>query len=226
MNGTELKGGVRFLGIEIERKTDILAASAFVISIAGILYQLLGFFERPGIVQFPPEQLLFFSEKSGNGYYVHAGAQVSYVNKGREGKNAVVKLERMVFDLGDKTYELKWQFFDQFGNNGDQLTHADKPEPALPIVLRAGEAISKETHFAPRTLPVVDQGDLTTAYKNFLPWNDFIAELSKVKELDVRIISELYGLKDQETKVFIRVTPALIKSLKTDGWSAPSCWPQ
>jgi hypothetical protein len=212
------------LGIEVERKTDILAAAAFVISITGLTYQLYGFFQGPAIIQFPPEQLIFFPEKSGDRYYVHAGAQMSYVNKAREGKNAVVKLQRMTFDLDGTTYELKWQFFDKFANNGNQLIRSENPEPAAPIVIKAGEAVSKETHFAPRTLPVVNQSDSATAYKNFLPWDQFVSALPKVKEFDVRIISEFYGFGDQETKVFVRITPALIKSLKVDKWSAPSCW--
>jgi hypothetical protein len=220
----ELKSGFRFFGIEIARKTDILAAAAFVISITGLCYQLYGFAASPTIVQFPPEQLIFFPEKSGNGIYVHSGAQVTYVNKGREGKTAVVKLQRMVFDLQGKTYELKWQFFDNFSNAGNQLVRLEKPEPAVPIVIKAGEAVTKETHFSPRTLLVVSKADLTSAYKNFLPWDEFVSELEKLKELDVRIISEFYGLKEKETKVFIRVTPALITALKTDKWDAPSCW--
>lgn len=220
---SEFKSGFRFFGIEIARKTDILAAAAFVISITGLVYQLYGFATAPKIVQFPPEQLLFFPEKSGNGYYVHAGAQVGYVNKGREGKTAVVKLQRMIFVLEGKTYELKWQFFDMFSNAGSQLLRSDKPEPAVPIVVKAGEAVTKETHFAPRTLPVVSQADLNP-YKNFLPWDQFVSELAKLKELDVRIVSEFYGLSDKETKVFFRVTPGLITALKTDKWDAPSCW--
>jgi hypothetical protein len=221
--GGELKSGFRFLGIEIARKTDILAAAAFLISIMGVSYQLYGFAASPTIVQFPPEQLLFFPEKSGNGIYVHGGAQVTYVNKGREGKTAVVKLQRMIFDLQGKTYELKWQYFDNFSNAGNQLVRLEKPEPAVPIVIKAGEAVTKETHFSPRTLPVVSQND-STPYKNFLSWDQFVSELAKVKELDVRIVSEFFGLKDIETKVFIRVTPALINALKTDRWDAPSCW--
>jgi len=220
----EAERGYRLFGIEVERKTDILAAAAFIISITGLAYQLYGFFQGPAVIQFPPEQVLFFPEQSGNQYYVHAGAQVSYVNKAREGKNAVVKLQRMTFDLDGKTYELKWQLFEKFSSNGNQLIRSGNPEPAEPIIIKAGEAVSKETHFAPRTLSVVNPSDSGTAYKNFLRWDEFVSKLAKVKEFDVRIVSEYYGLKDQETKVFIRITPALIKSLETDRWSAPSCW--
>lgn len=129
----------------------------------------------------------------------------------------------MNFDLGTKTYELSWQFFDKFANKGDQLIRSENPEPANPIIIKAGEAVSKETHFAPRTLPVVNQSDSATAYKNFLTWDQFISELEKLREFDVRIVSEFYGLPNPETKVFIRVTPTLTKSLKADKWSAPSC---
>lgn len=222
--GSATEAVFRFLGVEVARKTDILAAAAFVISITGLCYQLYGYAASPTIAQFPPKQLLFFPAKSGNGSFVHGGAQVTYVNEGREGKTAIVKLQRMIFTLQGKTYELNWQYFDKFTNAGSQLLRMDKPEPAEPIVIKAGEAVTKETDFAPRTLPIVTESDSATAYNNFLPWDQFVSEIEKMKELDVRIVSEFFGIKDVETKVFIRVTPAFINALKTDKWDAPSCW--
>jgi hypothetical protein len=34
---------IRFLGIEVDRKTDILALAAFLMALAGILYQFVGY---------------------------------------------------------------------------------------------------------------------------------------------------------------------------------------
>jgi hypothetical protein len=215
---------LRFLRLELHRQTDILAAAAFFISISGLLYQGVLSIERPDIVQFPPEQILFFPDKSGNVDYVNVGAQLSYINKGKGDKSAVVRLARMVFDLDGETYELKWQTFEEFASNGNQLKRSAAPRPVVPKVIKSGEAFTEEIHFAPRTLPVVDQSDFATAYKDFLPWDRFVSDLANLKEFDVRIISEFYGLHDQQTKIFIRITPALIQSLKADKWSAPSCW--
>lgn len=215
----EEKSGFRFLGIEIAKKTDILAATAFVISVTGLGYQLYGFATTPRIVEFPPEQVLFFADSG----FVHAGAQLGYFNTGKEGKTAVVKLQRLLFTLQGKTYELKWQSFESFSSAGDQLVRSNT-RPAIPTVIKAGEGMANETHFAPRAISLVSTADSMTAYKNFLKWDEFVSELAELKELDVRIISEFYGLKQKETKIFIRVTPTLITALKNDKWDAPSCW--
>jgi hypothetical protein len=219
--------GFRLLGVEIDRKTDVLAAAAFVISVAGVLYQVISFLEGPKIVQLPPEQLLLFAERNaadGN-EYLHIGAQVAYVNNGKEGKNAALKSERVVFQLGGKLRELRWQTFDKFSSDNGKLNRGERT-PALPVVVKAGEGISHETNFSPRTLHVADPTEGPKAYENFMPWTEFVSQLSKVNEFEVRLISEFYGLKSCETKLFVRVTPDLIENLRTKNWSGPSCWPK
>jgi hypothetical protein len=215
-----------FFRLEIDRKTDILAFAAFIISLTSLSYQAYGFLRGPSVVEFPPEQILFFPEKSGSGDYLHAAAQVTHVNRGSEGKNAVVRQARMTFELANKPYELKWQYFENFSNAGGKLVRPEHPEAASPIVIKAGEAVSKEIHFAPRTLPIVSQTDAQDAYKNFLRWDDFVSQLANVQELDVQIVTEFYGLRDEQINVFIRVTPDFIEALKTDRWDARSCWPR
>jgi hypothetical protein len=223
VNGT-LRRWRDFFRLEIERKTDILAFAAFIISLTSLSYQAYGFLKGPSVVEFPPEQILFFPSEGGD--YLHAAAQVTHVNRGSEGKNAVVKQEKMTFKLANTPYELKWQYFENFSNLGHKLVRPEHPEAASPIVIKAGEAVSKEIHFAPRTLPIVSQSSAGDAYKNFLRWDDFVSQLANAKELDVQIVTEFYGLRDQHINVFIRVTPEFIHALKTDRWDAPSCWPR
>jgi len=213
-----------WLRIEIERKTDILAFAAFVISITGLTYQLYGFFRRPSVVQFAPEQVLFFRVQNWDKWYVHMAARMTYVNKGAEGKNAVVKSERIVFALATKTYELKWQYFGSFQSAGNRLIPPEHPDGAKPVSVKAGETFSEEVHFVPRTLQIINDVNVSEPFKNFLPWDDFVRELAKLREFDIRIITEFYGLKDQEIDVFVHVTPELIQALSVDKWDAPSCW--
>lgn len=210
--------------LELDRKTDILALAAFFISIGGLLYQGVLAIKKPDILQFPPEQLAFYPEESNGAKYLQVGAQSTYVNKGRGDRNAVLKVERLLFDLGGKSYELKWQNFADYSSKGTQLV-TENVKPAIPAVIKSGEGISHETHFAPRTFHVATQSD-AARFKNFLPWDQFVSEIEKVKELDVRIVSEFYGLEDKEARVYVEITPAVIYSLKTYGWAAPSAWPR
>lgn len=210
--------------LELDPKTDILALAAFFISIGGLLYQGVLAIKKPDVLQFPPEQILFYPEPSNGVDYLQVGAQSTYVNKGRGERNAVLKVERLLFELGGRSYELKWQTFVNYSNDKNKLVIGD-PRPAIPAVIKSGEGTSHETHFAPRSFHVAVQSD-KERYKNFLPWDLFVSELEKVKELDMRILSEFYGLEDKEAHIYLEVTPGVIHALKTDRWAAPSAWPR
>jgi hypothetical protein len=216
-------GWLRIFRLELHRKTDFLAFAAFLLSLGGILYQILLFTRGADIVQFPPEQILFFTDRNNNVDYVHVGAQVSCINQGKGDKNAVLKLARVIFDLGGKTYELKWATFEEYSGVGNELKHSANPRPATPKVIKSGEGFTEEVHFAPRTERVANQNDLAK-YKNYVSLDRFISELEKLEQLEVRIITEFYGLRDKEAKVYIQITPVFIQALKSNKWYAPSCW--
>jgi hypothetical protein len=211
-----------FFHLELDRKTDILALAAFVLSISGLTYQGILAIKKPDILQFPPDQIVFYPDKSSGVDYLQVGAQLAYVNNGKGDRNAVLKAERMFFDLGGKSYEFKWQNFESYSSEGETLKRGE-PKPALPAVIKSGEGASHETHFAPRTFHIATQSD-ERRYKNFLRWDNFVSEIEKVTELDLRIVSEFYGLEDKETRVYVEINPGVIYALKTNGWSAPSAW--
>lgn len=210
--------------LELDRKTDILALAAFFLSIGGLIYQGILAVKKPDVLQFPPDQIVFYPEVSSGTEYVQAGAQSTYVNRGRGDRNAVLKMERLSFNLGGKSYELKWQNFVSYSSDGNKLV-VGEPKPAIPAVIKSGEGTSHETHFAPRSFHVPTQSD-EVRYKNFLPWDTFISEIEKLQELDLRIVAEFYGLENKETHVYVEITPAVKHALKTNRWSAPSAWPR
>jgi hypothetical protein len=215
---------LRSFRLKLDPETDIVALTALFLSIGGLIYQGFLAVKTPDILQFPPEQILFYPEQNNNVDYVQIGAQSTYVNKGKGERNAVLKTERILFDLAGKSYELKWQSFVNYSNKGMELK-IDDSKPALPAVMKSGDGASHETHFAPRSFHVGAPTD-AGRYKNFLPWATFVSEIEKVKELDLRIVGEFYGLKDKETRVYVEVTPGMIHSLKTNRWAAPSAWPR
>lgn len=215
---------LRIFRVRLDRSTDILALFAFLISIAGLIYQIALFVRKPEIVQFPPTQVVFYAVESNNGKYLHIGAQSAYVNRGKGEKSAVLKAERLRFELGGKPYELKWQNFQSYWNIGDELQQGDKA-PAIPTVIKAGDGASHETHFAPGSLhPIrMAEGDATLSY---LPWNEFISELGKVSELDIRIIAEFYDLDSTESQVYVEVDEGMTDFMSKHRWTARSAWPR
>jgi hypothetical protein len=96
---------MRFLGIEVERKTDILALAAFFLSIAGVISQISVFtifFLRGAVINvFPPEQVLIRAEtlESGGPRYVRIGARMAYTNSGAPGYSAILRGERVTISV-------------------------------------------------------------------------------------------------------------------------------
>ena len=89
---------LHIFGIEIERKTDILAAAAFVLAILGVLWQVWAFAQGAKVNIFPTDQLLIMNSEvlkknfPRGGPYVLFSATMSYVNQGQAGYNATIKI--------------------------------------------------------------------------------------------------------------------------------------
>jgi hypothetical protein len=213
---------LRSFRVKLDPNTDVVALTALFLSIGGLIYQGFLAIKTPDILQFPPEQILFYPAQSNGVDYVQIGAQSTYVNKGKGDRNAVLRKETVFFDLAGRTYELKWQNFVNYSSKGTELK-IDDPKPALPAVMKSGDGASHETHFAPRSFHVGAPND-EARYKNFLPWDKFVSEIENAKELDLRVVGEFYGLKEKQTRVYVEVTPGMIHSLKTSRWAAPSAW--
>lgn len=49
---------LRALRVEVERKTDIIALTAFLLALAGILFQAYHFIRGAQVILFPPEEVL------------------------------------------------------------------------------------------------------------------------------------------------------------------------
>jgi hypothetical protein len=57
----------RILGLEIDRKTNILSLVAFMLSVLGVAGQVYFFLQGPKIAYQPPEQVAFFGSSSADG---------------------------------------------------------------------------------------------------------------------------------------------------------------
>lgn len=214
---------IKFLGIEIERKTDILAFAAFLLALAGILYQVFGYLQGPDVKLFPPEQILIFTEKIRADEYVMFATSMAYVNTGQPGYNAALKSESIRFTIAGKKYEQKWQEFISSGSSGNKLIKVKRDE-AHPLAINAGSTISHETSFAPRSIHVRNEND-KSRFKNFLKWEDFLKSITGSKELVFELVSEIYGDPHPlNIKCKIYVDDNFINLLKEKQWSAPSCW--
>ncbi|OQZ01483.1 MAG: hypothetical protein B6D35_03305 [Candidatus Brocadia sp. UTAMX2] len=228
---------IKFLGIEIERKTDILALAAFIISISGLLYQITVFLQGPRVHLISPEQITLTTYSYGNdsNKYVSIIANMTYVNSGQEGHNAVIQKEKVSFEIGSQTYEFAWQKFVDVTSEENRLD-IKFIKSANPFSLSAGSAESHETQFFPRSRSHSDKTQ-GASDKNFLPLNTFVrgfeslllsGQSQKQEKLKLRFTVEMVNDKRQEVTCIVYLTREdlwRLQSLKK-GWIAPSCWPE
>jgi hypothetical protein len=216
---------MKIFGIDIERKTDIIALTGFVLALAATLHQFSGYLRGPVVKVFPPEQVVIYAQKFGaaNTEYVRFTAAMTYVNSGQPGYNAAVKNEAIRYNLTGKWYEQKWQ---ELGSSGskDNVLLWEKSGDAHPFSIDAGSAESHETAFAPRNVRVGEREDPTTRSRNYLKWDDFTAGVSGLKEFEFTFVSDIYGQTPVRTKCTVYLTNTLISTLKTRKWISPSCW--
>ena len=221
---------MKLFGIEIDRKTDILAFAAFVISITQLIYSLYGFMSGPRVRLYPSEQILMkVVEYPRAGRYLMLNTRMAYVNTGQPGNNTAIGKETISFRiLGNdgewRRYEHQWQRFESFDLVGTSL-RSIKSEPAIPVPINAGSAVSHETSFAPRSVPGKEGAD---KWKNFLPWEDFIAALNRmeshgIRRLEFTVTAEILGKKPISTTYEVDLDRNLIDRLTRETWASPAC---
>ena len=207
---------MKFLWIEIENKTDILAAAAFLMSIIGLVSQVAMFLRGPNVKLYTPEQVLITEQLHPDGIvYARIAAVMIYRNSGSPGYHDTLKREFVTFKLGDQKYRLVWdEFIDStFDREDPNKLVINRRGEALPVQVNAGIVVSHETYFAPWVL----RGEQNI--KSFIEWPDFKARLAKQDELHFTFSFETYGGKTDSVECFVKV-PEFIDRLDR-GWSAP-----
>lgn len=206
-------------GLTVRRETDVLALTAFLLSFAALLYQARDFLRGSEMRLFPPEQILIV--RNGQYQTPYISATLAYVNQGAAGYGALVRGEKVRFSIGGKDYEQQWQQFVTFDVNKNNELIPGSPQDAAPFLIPGAGAASHNTLFAPRTIR-----DRAQRFRNFVNWDAFLDALAKEEQLTMEFRAVVAGEEEELTqRVVIDVSPDLIKTLRTAGFAAPSCWP-
>ena len=208
---------MKLFGIEVERKTDILAMAAFLISTGSIIGQFALLIRGAEIILDGPRQLvLFFEEPIGGRGYLNAISTQIYVNKGTPGYDDILKSEALVLQLKGRPIELKAQEKVWSTASGYKLILKQR-ESWTPARIRAGEFVSNETLYVPYPSNNSDGLDI-----NFLSRNDFISALGTSSEFKVILRSETYGGSELYSECIVAVRD-ILAGLKEKGWSSLEC---
>jgi hypothetical protein len=216
------------LGLKVARKTEIIALAAFMISVSGILWQLLNYARGPVISLFPSDQVTITAvNKLGRNYTGQDNllaliATMAYANEGDTGKNGVIRREFIAFDLGNRHIEHRWY---EFGTSDvqDGIISFKRTSEASPLPVTAGSAISHETLFAAwendcENAPVgCDPG------ANFVKWDDFLAAIKANNQLTITMSAEIYPSKRLTASCVVRLRPWEIAILEKEQWLTATC---
>lgn len=215
---------IPMFGLEIEKRTDVLALAAFTLAILGILIQVYAFLRGFDVRLFHPEQVLIVFQKYTDGReYMRVSARMSYVNLGRPGYNATIRRERVEFTLGGRDYVQYWQAFQSFDMEQAKLvTHYESDAHPFPVL--AGNANSHETFFAPRPIQCRSGDADCKSEHNYLVANDFIRSLNGIGQLKFNFVADVFGGDLKPTSCIVNIDTNVILHLATNNWAAPSCW--
>lgn len=230
---------LKLFGIQIERKTDILAFAAFLISLGSVFYQLQVYLEGPDVVAFPPNQILLTTaaHEKGQpddpaGQYLRVIARMAYVNNGQAGFNAVILNEQVSFELEGRDIEMRSQKYVSTWSESTEFV-IEVLGPVRPHSIAGGNTFANEVVFAPRSVqcqqPGCDRavnyvllGVLIEEIRDYFKQGEALQYMPKrfnfvtevVGEADVVLACTVYfSRKDAERLA----NPA-------KGWVAPSCF--
>jgi hypothetical protein len=218
---------IPLLGLEIEKRTDILALSAFLLALAGIAYQLFAYFQGPVVRLFEPEVILINFEKFGKDQtFMRINASMAYVNLGDPGYNATIRKERVEFGLSDEIFEQHGQaFLESVKKNGDSLVLEYKSD-ARPFPVAARAAESHDTYFAPRSVVCRESDKGCDPGHHYLDPIRFVKLIGKQDMIRFRFFAEMVGGETLAVECDMAVPNEFLTNLMMHGWVVAPCAPQ
>lgn len=221
---------MRFLGIEIEKRTDVLAFAAFLLSISSLLGQAVLLLRGPNILLDGPKNItLFFGDygrQPGQTGFLNAISRQVYVNNGAAGYNDILKSETLRLGLSGLSLELKAHYSVESARSrrdGRRLEFTNR-QPWRPVLIKAGNFQDTETIFVPYPSSTIDntynldgnnagstsnidQGlkndaklQSPTTNSNAVSYPDLVGHLQRSPYIEVSLFSDTYGGQRLQSK--------------------------
>lgn len=174
---------LKLFGIEIERKTDILAAAAFLLSTGSILFQIALFFRGPEVIREDLDSFTLYFEKGtlpdrSESLLLNIITADIYMNKGTPGYDDVIREEYVTLSAGEWSVKLVPNQDVYSWSEGEKF-HVKHKGPWIPTRVEAGHAVYRETRYVPSPDPQIIYSDPASAIASYIKQKDFIAILEQ-----------------------------------------------
>lgn len=217
------------LGLRVARKTEIIALVAFMLSLGGVMWQVVNFARGAVVRLFPSDQVVLTAvNKLGRNYAGQDNnlaliASMAYSNEGDVGHNAIIRREFIEVEFGNRTVEHRWY---EFGSSDlkDGALDFKRDSEARPFPVIAGAAVSHETLFAAWEIDcTAEEVKNCDGRANFVKWEDFLKAVKTDGKVKVTTKSIVYPAKEITASCEIRLRPWEIGYLESDQWLSVSC---
>lgn len=216
-----------FFGLIVLRRTDLLAAAAFILSLSTILYQTWNFMKGASPAIYPPDTLYVFFDRYPNGVTATRFAgQLSFTNGGEVGHNAIIRDVSANITVGSRKIEQYWLSFATVARRDTELDVQIK-EAAHPFVINGGGAVSHMVTFSPRVKDCTTQIRGTADCQqgvDFVSDTEFLNILSQQKAFEVTFSGSIFDSRRKlDTKCMVSITEDLIQTMAKNNWYAARC---
>ena len=214
-------------GLVVVRRTDLLAAAAFALSISTISYQLWQFVRGANPAMYHPDTVYVFFDKYANDVVAtrFAGG-VSFTNNGDAGHNAVIRDVSTTITVKNRTIEQYWTSFVTVSRRETEL-FTDIKESAHPVVVSGGSASSYTMTFSPRVRSCNLESRNNSACN---PAADFVSDVEFLNLLSPNTTTNLKfnatvfnSRRNLESICTISVTDDMILTLAKNDWYSARC---
>ena len=215
----------RLIGIEIERKTDLIAFTALLLSVFSAVGLIYAFVKGSKVNMYLHEQVLMSGDSLNGNKYLRLGATVAFSNHGEIGYDATVKQIRITLKFPDNSeYEQRWYQFVTFVNENGELKKGPT-EAAVPVQIKAGSALSRDIYFTPfRKRCTAGKNDSCDEWHNYLKWDDFLGKMTIDQKIQVMITAQFLKKKTTTASCAVTIDQHLVNQLTEYRWHSPSCW--
>ena len=222
-----------FLGFVIVAKADLLAAAAFLLSAAGLIYQFSAWISGPKPSLYTPDvAYIFFDAYANNRVVTRLAGQVSLVNSGAMGHDTIVRsLEVTIEANGQPITVQNWMSFASVTRKDRDLV-VTPLEAAHPFPVNAGSAVSRMVSFAPGDIACYATSNSSSVApgcdpdKWFVSDSDFLNRIAGASELRLTFSASIVG-SSVPVKATCTVASGmgLLQYLAENNWFAARCRP-
>lgn len=215
------------LGFVIVAKADLLAASAFLLSLVSIVYQLSSWMRGPLPSIYAPDLVyVFFDHYANNTTVVRFAAPLSFVNVAPTGHDAIIRDVNLEVSAQGKVITSEdWLSF-ALVTRLDKKLQVTPKEPAHPFPIVGGGATSYMVSFAPGEQSCALAPSACNRGSYFVSDTQFLNGISEASALDLTISARVVGFKKAlSVRCSIALGPAFRQYLAENEWFAAKCNP-